>query len=515
MSKGCPLALTFVVFAVVFCCLRFVRLEQKLYWVDEVVTSEHITPDIDDQIESKLASGDIKNIKQVASLIELSKPTTLSGTVADLAATDPHHTPPYYLLLNLWSRLFGLEPGKLRLLSAIFSLAAVPALYWFALELFQSHLIAAISVWLYALSPFELIYAQQAREYSMWILLTLLCSASLICATRRPRLRSWLLYFSITSTMLWTHLLSIWIVIAQAAFMGVHSRRNRKTLIAFSSAATFSLLLLAPWLIMVVTRPAELNDYGGIEKQVAPSLYAETFLLNLSRTVLDVGLPSYEHLPYFQWRLIVPIAATIVLIASGLWRFMRTATSEWRTLLCLLGVSTMLPLMLADVVAGGRRALLPRYDSPAWISLDLILAFSIANALLTQKKLNLWAGRAAMVLILCCGSYSQWEFLSRTIWWTSRPPALAKSAVWLADNANAPLAFDLSSFHPRHMISLAYFLGERSMISIKDQNLDGPYPTEVFIYRPSDELIRNVEESHRFLIRQETGYIWRFSWLQP
>jgi uncharacterized membrane protein len=514
MSRGSPLVLSFFVFAVAFCCLRFVRLEQKLYWVDEVATSEHITPDIADQIESGLESGDIKNAGQVASLMELSKPATLSGTVVDLVASDPHHTPPYYLLLNLWSRLFGLEPGKLRLLSAVFSLAAVPALYWLALELFQSPLIAAISVWLYALSPFELIYAQQAREYSMWILLILLSSASLVCAARRPRLTSWLLYFLFTSTMLWTHLLSIWIVIAHSAFMAIHFRGSRKTIISFGSVVALSVLLLGPWLIMVGTRQAELNDFSGIGNKVAPSLYVETFLLNLSRTVLDTDLPSYEHLPYFQWRLIVPIAATVLLIASCVWLFIRRATSELRTLLCLLSVCTMLPLVLADVVAGGRRALLPRYDSPTWISLDLILAFSIVHALSTQRKLNLWAGRAAMVLILCCGSFSQGKFLSRTTWWTTRPPDLARSAVVLAGNPNVALGVDLSSFHTGQVISLAYFLRERPIIAIKDQSVP-MYSGEALVYRPSDELIRNIEESHRFLTRQETGYLWRLSPLQP
>jgi uncharacterized membrane protein len=510
MSRGYPFALTFVVFAVAFCCLRFVRLEQKLYWVDEVATSEHLTPDIAGQIESGLASGDIKNIKQIASLMEFSKPTTLGGTVADLVASDPHHTPPYYLLLNLWSRLFGLEPGKLRLLSAVFSLAAIPALYWFALELFQSHLIAAISVWLYALSPFELIYAQQAREYSMWILLMLLSSASLICAARRPRVTSWLLYFLFTCTMLWTHLLSIWIVIAHSAFMAIQFRGSKKTLISFGSVVAVSLLLLTPWLIMIQTRPAELNDFGGIDQQVAPSLYVETFLLNISRTVLDVDLPSYEHLPYFQWRLIVPIAATVLLIGGCVWLFMSRATSELRTLLCLLGICTVLPLLLADVVAGGRRALLPRYDSPALISLDLIMAFSIVDALSAQKKLNLWAGRAAIALILCCGSYSQWQFLSKTTWWTTRPPDLAKSAVFLAGNPNVPLGVDLSSLHTGQVISLAYFLHERPIIAIRDQSVP-MYSGEALVYRPSEDLIRNIQESHRFLTRQETGYLWRLS----
>jgi hypothetical protein len=227
-----------------------------------------------------------------------------------------------------------------------------------------------------------------------------------------------------------------------------------------------------------------------------------------------VNLPSYEHLPYFQWRLIVPIAATLLLIASCLWLFMRRAASESRTLLGLLGICTILPLLLADVVAGGRRALLPRYDSPAWISLDLIMAFSIVNALSTQKKLNVWAGRVAMVLILCCGSYSQWQFLSKTTWWTTRPPELAKSAVLLAGNPNVPLGVDLSSFHTGQVISLAYFLRERPIVVIKDQGVPA-CSCEALVYRPSDELIRNVEESHRFLTRQETEYLWRLSPLQP
>jgi hypothetical protein len=310
--------------------------------------------------------------------------------------------------------------------------------------------------------------------------------------------------------MLWTHLLSIWIVIAHSAFMAIQFRGSKKTLISFGSVVAVSLLLLTPWLIMIQTRPAELNDFGGIDQQVAPSLYVETFLLNISRTVLDVDLPSYEHLPYFQWRLIVPIAATVLLIGGCVWLFMSRATSELRTLLCLLGICTVLPLLLADVVAGGRRALLPRYDSPALISLDLIMAFSIVDALSAQKKLNLWAGRAAIALILCCGSYSQWQFLSKTTWWTTRPPDLAKSAVFLAGNPNVPLGVDLSSLHTGQVISLAYFLHERPIIAIRDQSVP-MYSGEALVYRPSEDLIRNIQESHRFLTRQETGYLWRLS----
>jgi hypothetical protein len=211
----------------------------------------------------------------------------------------------------------------------------------------------------------------------------------------------------------------------------------------------------------------------------------------------------------------VPMVATVLLIASCVWLFVQRATSELRTLLLLLGVSTMLPLILADIVAGGRRALLPRYDSPTWMTIDLILAFSIATALSAPKKLNLWAGRAALLLTLFCGSYSQWQFLTRTTWWTSRPPDLAKAAVFLAENPNVPLAIDLSSVHSDQMFSLACFLREGPIMAIKDQSLNQLYPREFFVYRPSDGLIRNIDESHSFLIRQETSYVWRLSRLQP
>lgn len=260
---------------------------------------------------------------------------------------------------------------------------------------------------------------------------------------------------------------------------------------------------------MIATRPAELNDFGGVEKKVAPLLYGETFLLNFSRTVLDVNLPSYEHLPYFHLRLILPIVATIVLIVSCVWVFMRRATSESRMLLFLIGVSTMLPLVLADVVAGGRRALLPRYDSPTWISLNLILAFSIATALSTKRAFSVWAGRAAILLIFCFGLYSYCQFLPRATWWTTRPPELAGSAEFLAGNPNVPLAFDLSSLPTGQVISLACFLRQRPIVAIKDQSI-ATYPGEVFVYRPSEELIRNVKISHLFVTERETSYLWRF-----
>jgi len=68
-------------------------------------------------------------------------------------------------------------PGAIRSLSAIISLLVFPGVYWLLPGIWVVN--GWIAIALIAVSPFHILYAQEAREYSLWTVTIALSSAAL------------------------------------------------------------------------------------------------------------------------------------------------------------------------------------------------------------------------------------------------------------------------------------------------------------------------------------------------
>jgi uncharacterized membrane protein len=71
---------------------------------------------------------------------------------------------------------------------------ALPCMYWLCLELFESSVTAWLVVAIIAISPFQIVYAQEARPYSLFVMLILLSSAVLLRGRRLTTNSSWAIY---------------------------------------------------------------------------------------------------------------------------------------------------------------------------------------------------------------------------------------------------------------------------------------------------------------------------------
>ncbi len=89
------------------------------------------------------------------------------------------HGPLYSLLLHLWCGLSGDGEWALRLPSALFGIALVPALAWFAAR-WLGRETAVPAAWLAAGSPFLIWYSQEARNYSLLMLCATLAGGALV-----------------------------------------------------------------------------------------------------------------------------------------------------------------------------------------------------------------------------------------------------------------------------------------------------------------------------------------------
>jgi mannosyltransferase len=94
----------------------------------------------------------------------------------------------YYLLLRGWLH-FGSSPFFTRSLSVLASLATLPAMYWLSCKLFDRR-VGLIAVALLSCNAYHIRYAQEARSYSLFVLLATLSSAFFVACVRQPDRRN-------------------------------------------------------------------------------------------------------------------------------------------------------------------------------------------------------------------------------------------------------------------------------------------------------------------------------------
>ena len=90
---------------------------------------------------------------------------TLYKTVKNIAHFSPF-PPLYYIVMNLWVRVFGNGEFALRFPSLIFSVLSIIFIFKLSQELFNKK-VAFISAFLLSISPYSINFAQEAKMYAM------------------------------------------------------------------------------------------------------------------------------------------------------------------------------------------------------------------------------------------------------------------------------------------------------------------------------------------------------------
>ncbi|WP_198648936.1 glycosyltransferase family 39 protein, partial [Cyanothece sp. BG0011] len=113
------------------------------------------------------------------------------GTIYGLAKEEAQLPPLYFLLVKLWVSLFGNSVTVTRSLSAILSIISCLVLYLLCKELFELNIVAWLAMALLAVSPFYVIYSQEARPYSLWLLTSLWSNWMLLRSLRLKNKWNW------------------------------------------------------------------------------------------------------------------------------------------------------------------------------------------------------------------------------------------------------------------------------------------------------------------------------------
>jgi len=118
----------------------------------------------------------------------------------------------YYLLLRGWLH-FGSSPFFIRSLSVVCSVATVPAIYWLASKLFDRR-VALVATGLLSVNAYHIRYAQEARSYSLFVLLAILSSSFFITSLREPSRRNRSAYVVFSVLAVYAHLYALLLLAA-------------------------------------------------------------------------------------------------------------------------------------------------------------------------------------------------------------------------------------------------------------------------------------------------------------
>ena len=358
---------------------RLVNLSQPVYWVDEVATSMRVSGYTQAEVEAQVATGEPLTVSDLQQFQTI-RPDRPITDLLRVLTQSPEHAPLYFVLARFWAELFGGSIAAMRSLSVVFSILALPVMYAFGRAVFASELIGRNAIALLAISPFFVAYAQEARPYSLWVLLLLLTHLYLWRSLQLNRWQDWLAYLLSLILCLYTSLLTVLIVLGHSlAIVLLQSRLYREQRKPYLLTTITALLALSPWIWIVVTRWQTLQD-NTIWMQVPTTIWAilGTWFYSLAVLFFDVPVAS-RSLPLFLLQVVVA-TATLAFMGYAAYFFVRRAARPAVVFVLSVSLSIPLLLLLLDLLRDGQASATPRYLMPVHIGVLVALAFLLGNS---------------------------------------------------------------------------------------------------------------------------------------
>ena len=293
------------------------------------------------------------------------------------------HPPFYYWVLKVWSSLFGTSELALRSLSLVAMAGAMVFMYLILRRVFTTR-VAAGGLFMMALSPLLVRYAEEARMYGLVALIVMAATYVLLRFMDKPTKRNWILYGLLVSLGMWTHYfvalawLAHW---AYRAFM-LKDRKLTVALRAFFSkewiwAHVLAVGLFLPWLPFMLRQMSSVQGGGfwipPVTLATPPNFGADLFLYQLASDVKG----------WMAITLWVLVLGTVVMASFGVHRLARDE-KKVLTLLLFLGVVPVILLIMLSMPPL-RPAFIDRYLMPSILSLFALLGVALAKIVFTQK----------------------------------------------------------------------------------------------------------------------------------
>lgn len=522
---------TVIILAILGIFFRFYHIDHKVYWNDEAMTSLRIAGYTEPELMQQVYNTGLIDVKTLLANYQYPNPNRTLKDSMEAFAQHPEHSPLYYVMARFWVQLFGHSIAILRSLSAWISLLIFPCTYWLCRELFASTTVAWIALGIVAICPFHVLYAQEAREYSLWTVTILLSSAALLKAIRLgeksllikaegkppsklfPMLSSnsqasiawWVLYGITVALGLYAYPFSGFVSIGHGLYVTIIDQAQKlKIILAYFFASLLGFLLFSPWLWIVIQNFDKFINHTISRTNPSENLHL-VWGLNLNRIFFDVNQGSSPLNPLLYITLFLAMYAIIVLCRT-------TPPKTWLFVLTLMGV-TGLVLMVPDLLLGGRRSNNLRYAIPCIIGIQLAVSYLFSVKLNLTQKIDKQRWKSGIFALWFIGVVSCTVSSQVEVWWNkSYPksrynPPIAK----LLNQVDRPLI--ISDEVPGRILSLSHLLNPDTQLQlVAGSSLPKlPFDHDLFLYRSSEALQQRIQQAYpvKIELAYEKGWLWK------
>ncbi|MEH2027097.1 glycosyltransferase family 39 protein [Nostoc sp.] len=507
-----------IILLVIGVFFRFVNIDKKIYWGDEVFSSLRISGYTQLEMRKQLSDGRLISIEDLHKYQHPNPEKNAIDTIKGIILEDSQILPLYILMTRFWVECFGNSIAAIRTFSALISLLTFPCLYLLCQELFESSLVGWIAIGLVAVSPIHIVYAQETRSYSLGIVAILISSVALLRAMRLKTKVSWGIYAATLPLGFYTHLFFTLVAFAQGIYVVAIERfRLSKTSIYWLLSLLAGFITFVPWIWIIITNP-QLEAVAWTNTKQTLFMSAARWAGIFSRAFLDLGISPSD--PGKLKIILIPFILIILgLISYSIYVMCRRTSKEvWLFVLTLIG-SVGLPLLITDFVFQKRYAT-SRYTLPSVLGIELAVAYLFSTKFTSistkawQKKL--WSLVAFMVImgeVVSCMVHYQAD-----IWWNQVPekyqeyPQIAN----IINQGNKPLLIsDEDNIIPPLQV-LSNLIDPKVQFQIVGKNqlpeiTNGFSDIFLFLFEPSDSLKAGIEKVYNSKLQQVSDFLWKIT----
>jgi mannosyltransferase len=184
------------------------------------------------------------------------------------------HVPLYHTLLHYWQVFFGNDIFTARMMSLVFFLATIPAVYFLGSYVFKRR-VGLFAALLVTISPFMNWYGSEARMYSMLAFFTVTHYLAFMKLYREGKPIHWVWFTLIAILGMYTHYFFAFVLLAEAVFF-LFTRKEfavKKPLRKFVIAAVLVVGSVVPWLYYVYS----LGSASGTKPNLAEPTSIDLF----------------------------------------------------------------------------------------------------------------------------------------------------------------------------------------------------------------------------------------------
>ena len=363
-------------------------------------------------------------------------------------------TPPlYYGVAWVWARVFGSDEVGLRSLSAVVGVLAVPVAYGAARKLVSkprasaplgvqprrngaraSHPAALIAAAVVAFNPFLIWYSQEARAYSLVVLLTGAGLLAFAYAREDPSGLAMAAWVILSGLALTTEYYAVLVVAPEALWLLYLHRRRRSVWLGMAALAVWC----APLLWFAISQNAT-----GHASWIAPLPLLPRLGQIIPQFLVGYGGPAYAVL--------MRLADAVALVGVVL-LFTRTDRAERSGAIVAGSIALGGLVLVLLLVAGGIDDLITRNVISLWMPAAVALAGGLAATRARALGVVLTVALCAMG-VLAAGSVAFNRSLQRPDWRKlaallgKRPPAGGRALLIQRYRTLLPLSLYLPGLH--------------------------------------------------------------------